>query len=101
MKDQVLCAGDLAHGVVEGQTEHLDMEVNGVAGQIALWPAPVTVFEDETGVGRQLEVARRAFQEWEFPFLQQGHQWGQAGGADLLARPAVTDRIVVTLTGVS
>jgi hypothetical protein len=33
--------------------------------------------------------------------LQQGHQWGQAGGADLLARPAVTDRIVVTLTGVS
>ncbi len=29
-----LCAGDLAHGVMEGQAEDLDMEVNGVAGQV-------------------------------------------------------------------
>ena len=32
---------DLAHGVVEGQPEDLDVEVNGVASQIAFWPAPV------------------------------------------------------------
>jgi len=34
-----LCAGDLAHGIVEGQAKNLDVEVNGVAGQIAFWPA--------------------------------------------------------------
>ena len=41
----LLCAGDLAHGVMEGQAEHLDMEVNGVAGQIAFGPTPVAVFD--------------------------------------------------------
>jgi hypothetical protein len=25
-----LCGGDLAHGVVEGQAEDLDVEVNGI-----------------------------------------------------------------------
>jgi len=30
-----LCACDLAHGVVEGQAEDLDVKVNGVAGQVA------------------------------------------------------------------
>jgi hypothetical protein len=33
----------VAHGVVEGQAEDLDMEVNGVTGQIALRPVPVAV----------------------------------------------------------
>ena len=33
--------GDLAHGLVEGQAEHLDMEVDSVAGEVALRPAPV------------------------------------------------------------
>ena len=37
----LFCAGDLAHGVVEGQAEDLDVEVNGVAGQISFGPAPV------------------------------------------------------------
>jgi len=27
-----LCAGDLAHGVVAGQAEDLDVELNGVSG---------------------------------------------------------------------
>ena len=45
-----LCAGDLAHGVMEGQAEDLDMKVNGVAGQVAFGPAPVAVFDDETGI---------------------------------------------------
>jgi hypothetical protein len=35
-----LRAGDRTHGVVEAQAEDLDMEVNGVAGQITLGPAP-------------------------------------------------------------
>ncbi len=42
-----LCAGDLAHGVVERQAEDLDVEVNGVAGQIAFGPAPIAVFDFE------------------------------------------------------
>ena len=29
----------------------MDVEVNGVAGQIAFGPAPVAVFDDETGIG--------------------------------------------------
>ncbi len=40
-------AGNLAHGVVEGQAENLDVEVNGVARQIAFGPATVAVFDDE------------------------------------------------------
>jgi len=53
-------AGNLAHGVVEGQTKNLDMEVNGIAGQIAFRPAPVAVFDDETGTGGQNKIARLA-----------------------------------------
>ena len=47
----ILAAGDLAHSVVEGQAEDLDVEVNGVASEVAFRPAPVTVFDDETGIG--------------------------------------------------
>lgn len=39
-------AGDLAHGVVEGKAEDLEVEVDGVAGEVAFGPAPVAVFED-------------------------------------------------------
>ena len=48
---------DLAHGVVEGQAEDLGTEVDGIAGQIALWPAPIGVFDDQTGIGGQAKVA--------------------------------------------
>ena len=41
-----LGSSDLAHGVVEGQAEDLGAEVEGVAGQIALGPAPIGVFDD-------------------------------------------------------
>ena len=34
-----LGSGDLAHGIFEGKAQDLDKEVDGVAGQIALWPA--------------------------------------------------------------
>ena len=66
-----LCAGDLAHGVVEGQAEDLDMEVNGVAGEVALRPAPVAVFDDEAGKGGQNKIARLAGDELETVFLEQ------------------------------
>jgi hypothetical protein len=44
---------DLAHGVVEGQAEDLEVEVDGVAGQIALGPAPIGVFDDQTRISGQ------------------------------------------------
>jgi hypothetical protein len=54
------CAGDVADGVVEGQSQDLDVEVNGVAGQIAFGPAPIGVFDDKTGKGGQNKIARFA-----------------------------------------
>ena len=36
----VLDVGDLADGIVEGQAEDLDVEVNGVARKVAFGPAP-------------------------------------------------------------
>ena len=50
----VLCAGDLAHGVVEREAEDLDVEVNGVAGEVTFRPAPIAVFDDEAGIGGQM-----------------------------------------------
>ncbi len=80
-------AGDLAHGVMEGQAEHLDVEVNGIAGQIFFGPAPVGVVDDETGIGRQDEVARLTCDELESALVEQRNKRGQARGADLLTRP--------------
>lgn len=54
-----LRADDLPHGLVKGQTKHTDKEVDGVAGEIAPWPPPVTLFDDESGIGRQFEVGGR------------------------------------------
>ena len=34
-----------------------------VAGEVALGPAPVTVFDDQTGTGGQNEIARLVFDE--------------------------------------
>jgi hypothetical protein len=44
-------AGDVVHGLVEGQPQDLDKEVNGVASPVPLGPAPITVFDDEAGKG--------------------------------------------------
>jgi len=83
-----LRCGDVAHRVVEAQPEHTHEEVNGVAGQVALRPAPIGVFEDESGMSGQFKVARLAFDEWEAAPLEQRNQRGQAGGPDLFTRPA-------------
>ena len=82
-----LGAGDLAHGIVEGQAEDLDVEVNGVASEVAFGPAPVGVFDDEAGIGGQNKIAGRLGNELESALLKQRHQRCQPGGADLFARP--------------
>ena len=41
--------------------QDLDEEVNGVAGQVALGPAPVVVFNDQARKGGQNKIARLAF----------------------------------------
>lgn len=70
---------------MEGQAEDLDMEVNGVAGEVALRPAPVAVLDDETWKGGQDKIARLAGDELETMLFEQGNQRSEPGGADLLA----------------
>ena len=82
-----LGAGELAHGVVEGQAQDLDVEVNGVAGEIPFGPTPVAVFDDEAGIGWQNIIACVPSNEFKFALLEQRHQWREPGGADLFARP--------------
>ena len=72
---------------MEGVAKDLDVEVNGVAGEVAFGPAPVIVFDDEAGVGGQSKIARLAGDELEPVLLQQRHQRGQPGCADLFTRP--------------
>ena len=83
-----LSGGDPAHGVIKGQAQDLDEEVNGIASQVALGPTPITVFKQEDLVGGQFEVAGGPFDELEAPPLEQRGQRSHAGGSDLLARPA-------------
>ena len=83
-----LLTGNLAHGVVEGQAEDLDVEVDGIASEVAFGPAPVTVFDDEAGIGGQNKIARLACDELESVFLEQWRQGRESRGANLLARPS-------------
>jgi len=85
---------------MEGQAEDLNAKVNGVAGQVALGPAPVTVFDDDPGVGGQNKIARLAFDKLESAPLQERNQWSQSGGADLFAGPAraVSSALVIRMS---
>jgi hypothetical protein len=58
-------SNDGLHGLMERKPQNLNMEVNGIAREIAYWPAPVTVFEDETREGGQNEVAPSLFEQLE------------------------------------
>ena len=78
----------MLHGLLEGQAQDLGVEVDGVAGEIALRPAPVAVLDDEAGKGGQQEIAASVFEHLEAAFLEQRQERGQSGGADLLASPA-------------
>jgi len=82
---RLLSSGDLAHGVVEGHAEDLEVEVNGVAGEVAFGPAPVTVFDDEARIGRQNKIACIPRKEFKSALLEQRNQRGQPCCADLFA----------------
>lgn len=84
--------GDVAHGLVEGQAQDLDEEVDGVAGQVALWPAPVILLEDEAWESGQGEVARFLGDELESPFFQQRREFSVPRRLDLFAGPARAGR---------
>jgi hypothetical protein len=72
------------------------VEVDGVAGEVAFGPAPVTVFYDQAGIGGQNKIARLAFDELESALLEERNQWDQPGGADFFARPARTLPALIT-----
>jgi hypothetical protein len=40
-----------------------------LAGEVALWPAPIAVFDDEAGIGRQNEVAGLTWDDFESALL--------------------------------
>jgi hypothetical protein len=67
-----LGSSDLAHGVVEGQAEDLGTEVDGVPGQIALGPAPIGVFDDQTGIGGKLKLPASRSISWRPRFWSSG-----------------------------
>ena len=73
---------------MEGEAEDLDVEVDGVACKVSLGPAPVAVFDEETGIGGQNKIARLLFDDLVSAFLEQGKQRCQPCGADLRALPA-------------
>ena len=73
---------NLAHGVVEGQAEDLNAEVNGVASEVALRPPPIAVFDDEVGIGGQNETVRILRDDVESALLEQRHHGCQAGARE-------------------
>lgn len=73
---------------MEAHPEDLHEEVNGVAGEVAFRPAPVAVFDDESGMGGHNKVARLVFDERESAPSEQRNERGHPGGADLFAGPA-------------
>ena len=79
---------DIVHGLLEGQTQDLGMEVDGVASEVTLRPAPVAVLDDEAGKGGQQEIAASVFEQLEAPLLEQRQERGQSRGTDLFASPA-------------
>ena len=78
---------DRLHGLMERQSQDLNVEVNGVAGLVVRGPAPIAVFEEQALERGHLEVAGGQFEELEAAFLEQGRQRGHAGRADLLPGP--------------
>src|ERR1017187_3025743 len=67
---------------------YLEASGDSLAGRRWLELGPVTVFDDQAGIGRQGIIVRLAYDELESALLDEWHQWSQAGGADLFARPA-------------
>ena len=73
---------------MEGAAEHLDEEVDGVAALVGVEPAPVVVFDDQSGEVGQVEVAVWARLQAQALAGEQGRQFGAAGGLYLASGPA-------------
>ena len=73
---------------MEGAAEHLDEGGDGVAPFVGAEPAPVVVFDDQSGEVGQVEVAVWARLQAQALAGEQGRQFGAAGGLDLASEPA-------------
>ena len=60
---------DGVHGRVEREALDFDEEVDGVAGQLALGPAPIAVFDKEAAVGGDGKISGLALDEGETVFF--------------------------------
>ncbi len=56
---------------MKGETQDLDKEVDGVAGEVSLGPAPVGLLDDETGIGGEFKITRLLCDELEFALFQE------------------------------
>jgi len=54
-----LRSGDLAHRAVKAHSHYLDKEVDGIASQVALGPAPVAFLDEEAGEGVKVKGSGR------------------------------------------
>jgi len=70
------------------QAQDLDAEVNVIAGEVALGPAAIAVFDDKVGIGGQRMIVRLLRDDLETALLEQREQWRQTRGAGLFAGPA-------------
>lgn len=78
---------DLTHGVVEGQTQDFDAEVDGVPGEVALGPSPIAFLDDQARIVLQAVIACLPFLESGSTPLEQREDRCHPGSADLIASP--------------
>jgi hypothetical protein len=88
MTERGLGACDLLHGVVEGKANDLDEEVDGIAREVPLGPAPVGVFDEETWMVDQFVVAPFPLAQGEATSVKEGEDRSHPCGADLITRPS-------------
>ena len=72
---------------MEGEAEDLGAEVDGVAGQLSVWPVPVAVLDDEAGILGGFEVAGPVLDEIELAFLEDRQRGSHPRDAYLFAGP--------------
>ena len=64
---------------MERQSQNFHAEVDGVASQVALGPAPIAIFDDEAGIGEDVVVRGIALTELEAASLEEWNDGGEAG----------------------
>ena len=71
---------------MKGQAEDSDAAVDGVPGQIALWPAPGGVFDDQARVSGHEESVQLAHEGLEAACMEQGERRGYLCVADFVSQ---------------